>query len=416
MYRILFLSLLLLPGFAMAGARASAPQVPVKIKTATGGGKKITIPFKFVGNLINVRVKVDGHPFHFVFDSGSMNVLTPQAVKTIEGEGKTSNTSHAAAAVRAHRFKVKTLTLDGEAGFHNMVFYIVPLPKTPANTRIDGLFSYGVLKRFVVRIDYANHNLTLIPPADFDAKKAGTAVPLILMGGRYPIVKASIDGLTGRFLVDTGSGQSLGLFAPFAKKHDLYTRYDSTPPVLLGKSIRGPAYGRVARAGKLMIGQAVLKNPGIGLITTQIPVAKKARLAGDIGGRVLKRFTVTFDYANKRMYLKPNKYYRKPMNFNRAGMWFKKTEQGFEVVDVMKGGPAAESGIKVGNVITAVDGKPVTAIGFYKLRKMLHHEAVGTKLKLAIGKGKAAHVVTITLRRLIPKTGGLKAPPAKTAH
>ena len=49
--------------------------------------------------------------------------------------------------------------------------------------------------------------------------------------------------------------------------------------------------------------------------------------------------------------------------FDRSGMWIERSASGFEVVDVIKDGPAAKAGLAPGNVIVAIDGKPWSALG-----------------------------------------------------
>jgi hypothetical protein len=44
-------------------------------------------------------------------------------------------------------------------------------------------------------------------------------------------------------------------------------------------------------------------------------------LSASLGGGVLNRFTVAFDYVAKRMYLAPNANFGKPDAFDRSGLW-----------------------------------------------------------------------------------------------
>ncbi len=375
-----------------------------------GGGSVATISFTLVDNHIHIPVKINGHPFDFILDSGSVNVLSPQAAKAagVKAKGKLAAHGAGAKTVDMGLAKVKDVVLGGKIALHDQTFYVIPLPSVSTATRLDGTVGYGIFEHFVVRIDYAKHLLTLIRPKDFDPKGAGEPVSLHFYNGNKVTVKGAIDGLPGYFILDTGNSGSLVLFEPFAKKNGLYARYHTTPPVITGFGVGGVTRGRVARGGRLAMGHVMVKNPVITLSTSPRGTPASKNLAGNIGARILKRFTVTFDYANKLMYIKPNKNHGKPMNYDRSGMAFKQTQQGFPVVGILKGGPAAQAGIEIGDVITAVNGKPANDMTRLAFRAMLRNEAPGTKVKLTIGEGKTAHAVTITLRRLIPKTGGLK--------
>ncbi|MDN5864382.1 MAG: PDZ domain-containing protein [Gammaproteobacteria bacterium] len=126
----------------------------------------------------------------------------------------------------------------------------------------------------------------------------------------------------------------------------------------------------------------------------------------------MKRFTVTFDYANKYMYLKPNKNYGNPMHFTRTGIFAKPGKNGFVVTTVIKGSPAAQAGIEAGDVITAINGRPASKLNPLTIAKRARNDPPGTKVKLTIGHGNRSHTVTITLHRLIPKTGRLAPEPS----
>ncbi|MDN5864383.1 MAG: aspartyl protease family protein [Gammaproteobacteria bacterium] len=197
-----------------------------KAVTIIGGGNQVTIPFKYVGNLISIRVKVNGHPFNFIVDSGGGNVLTPQAARAIgiEGQGALKAGGYGSKTVKAGFSKVKSLVLDGKISFRNQLFRIIPLPGMVSRQSIAGTVGYGLFKHFVVRIDYAHKKLTLSRPANFGASNAGTRIPISFFGP-IPAVKGSIDGLPGLFLIDTGTNPTLILASPFARKHDLCARY-----------------------------------------------------------------------------------------------------------------------------------------------------------------------------------------------
>jgi S1-C subfamily serine protease len=120
---------------------------------------------------------------------------------------------------------------------------------------------------------------------------------------------------------------------------------------------------------------------------------------GNVGGGLLKRFTVTFDYANQVMYLKP--IVPPPADagrFDRSGMWINAGKAGYDVTDVSPGGPAAEAGIAVGDIITAIDGGPVVMEGLSDARIALRARPAGTKVEIAVTRGAEKKVMTLVLR------------------
>ena len=115
------------------------------------------------------------------------------------------------------------------------------------------------------------------------------------------------------------------------------------------------------------------------------------------GYGVLRQFNITFDYANATLYFEKNANYGQPDVFDRSGMWIERSAEGFEIVDVIKDGPAAKAGLVPGNVIVAIDGKPWSALPLASVRQDLK-AAPGTKVKVKLGSGKES---VVTLRDLI---------------
>ncbi len=112
-----------------------------------------------------------------------------------------------------------------------------------------------------------------------------------------------------------------------------------------------------------------------------------SEFSGNIGGGILKRFVVTFDYDRKVMYLQPMRGPGADLDtFDRAGMWFNEGPTGFVIVDVTKGTPAANAGLMKGDLITAVDGTPAKSIKLYELRRRLRDGPSGSRVDFTIDR------------------------------
>jgi C-terminal processing protease CtpA/Prc len=120
---------------------------------------------------------------------------------------------------------------------------------------------------------------------------------------------------------------------------------------------------------------------------------------GNIGSGLLKRFIVTFDYDHQIMYLKP-----RPLpvadtgTFDRAGFWINTSAKGFEIVDLSDGGAAQSAGLKKGDQITSVDGKPATKIAISDMRQQLRDRPAGTKITLGVETAGQPRSVVLTLK------------------
>lgn len=91
----------------------------------------------------------------------------------------------------------------------------------------------------------------------------------------------------------------------------------------------------------------------------------------------------------------------KPDSYDRAGMWLNRGEDGFQVMDVVAGGPAAEAGLKVGDTIVAMDGQTSKNLALPDVRLRLKESPPGTKVLLSVKSGAESREVTVVLRDLV---------------
>lgn len=84
--------------------------------------------------------------------------------------------------------------------------------------------------------------------------------------------------------------------------------------------------------------------------------------------------------------------------FDRSGLWINAREGGYEVTSVAKGSAGAAAGLAVGDVITAIEGKPVRVEHQSDARQMLRDLPAGTKISLMVRHEKESRVLTLTLQ------------------
>jgi C-terminal processing protease CtpA/Prc len=125
---------------------------------------------------------------------------------------------------------------------------------------------------------------------------------------------------------------------------------------------------------------------------------------GNIGGGVLKRFTVTFDYANKVMILEPNADFAEPEQYDRSGMWIQRKGLSFEVLDVVPGGAADDAGIGVGDRIDAIDGVPVSELDLPEVRAQFRRSAPGTVFELSVDSDGDRTTARVVLKDMLAES------------
>jgi serine protease Do len=77
--------------------------------------------------------------------------------------------------------------------------------------------------------------------------------------------------------------------------------------------------------------------------------------------------------------------------------------RGVRVLDVVADGPAAKGGVRVGDLITAVEAQPIQDM--QDLEEALNRKGPGAKLAMSVERGGAQRQLSITLGRRAPTTG-----------
>jgi C-terminal processing protease CtpA/Prc len=124
--------------------------------------------------------------------------------------------------------------------------------------------------------------------------------------------------------------------------------------------------------------------------------------SGVIGGELLGRFKVIFDYAHKRLYLEPNSRLADVFEYDMSGIRMEAEGEDlktFRVKRVAEKSPAFEAGVRQGDVILAVDGKPASELSLSQINQMFKQE--GKEYVLEIISGEKTKQIRFNLRRLI---------------
>jgi len=265
--------------------------------------------------------------------------------------------------------------------------------------QVDGVLGVELFKRLAVQLDYGRRELLLADPADFVAPPSAQALPLAFFG-HFPGVAGVLDGVPGQFWLDTGNRGGLVLHAPFVEAHGLAGRYRTSDVTTIGWGIGGRAQGRLARAGRLSLGSLHVDGPVLRLpLAHDGPLAMR-HVAGNIGGEILRRFVVAFDYSRRVVHLAPGVDAGQPFAADRAGLWINAHPQGVVAMAVMDGGPADQAGVRVGDVVVEVDGTSASALGLAALRERLAGSPAGERVRMSLRRGDATAEAALLLRDL----------------
>ncbi len=370
----------------MPANRFAPPPPPAYDAIFPAKKTSVTVPFRLINNHIYLEASINGHPPQpFVFDTGATNFFDHKhaAALGVKLEGALPGGGFGSDISETGLAKVGSVSIGGLT-LKDQVFAADDSTKWIAVEGADsaGLVGYEFAKRAVTTIDYAARTITFTKPDDFHAPDA-PSIPFTF-DGHIPMVQASVDGASGEFEIDTGARSALTLMRPFAEAHGLVEKYKAIRSATTGYGVGGPSRALLARPGALVIGDTTLKNPVADLVMDKAGAAAAARTAGNIGGDILKRFTVTLDYGHQKIWLAPNALSAEPDVFDRSGIWISRAADGnILIADVSGDSAAAKAGLKSGDVIRAVDGKPAAGIALYDLREQFRGKP-GTVFTLSV--------------------------------
>ena len=296
---------------------------------------KVTIPFKFINNLIIISIEVNGIPLNFLLDTGveesilfsldetdEVSFAQVEKVK-IKGFGKKEAFDGYLSAlneVKAKSFTDKNhslyLVLDQDINISSNV-----------GVPVNGIIGYHFFKNNLVKIDFESQKITIYKNQEKQLKKITKTfnkVPLILNNGK-PYFTAAMqfdknkEDLKAKLLIDTGNSDAVWLFK---EKNSQIKVPEINVDDYLGRGFSGDVFGYRGRIPKFSINEIAFSSPIIAFPneaeTTQIDAIEN-RL-GSVGSEIMKRFTVYFDYQNSNMYLKKNDYFNDEFNFNMSGI------------------------------------------------------------------------------------------------
>ena len=318
-----------------------------------------------VNGALFVSVSVDGRSgFPFLIDTGYdesvLDSSTTQVLR-LKTQGEHQEAARAGSVTVAKVQNVK-LTI-GNVQLPSADLTTVDLSNLAAvvGHPIGGVLGYDFFRLYAVVLDYLDRRMTLCDPLAF-RPPPGAAILPVNLDSKQPYVEGEVSTTEGKRVVamlelDTGSLDALDLNAAFARSRQLFNDRKLLP--VRGVSVGGSTQAWITRTSSLQLGPFRLTGPITGV------AEENAQRAGQIGAEILRRFRVTLDYSHKQVLLEPNSQLTDRFEFDHTGMLLMAVGGKFDQLQafmVMVGTPAHKAGIKEGDQVVAVDGKPVASL------------------------------------------------------
>jgi hypothetical protein len=338
-----------------------------------GGKKKVQIPIEVYNNLVVVPVVLNGMlPLKFILDTGVRTAiltqksftdilnLTYSRKYTISGPGGVK-------LIDAYVTNNVSLNLPGVEGKGHAMLVLEEDYLELRNylgTDVHGILGYELFSRFIVGIDYERKLLTLQVPNGYKARRKFQTLP-IRVEDTKPYLTTEVvlsDGtkLDAKLLVDTGA--SHGLMIDPLSNPQIHVP-DNAISSLIGRGLGGLITGKIGRIHSLSIGtyrlnDVIVSFPDPNSYMDSLKIGNTFR-NGAIGGEVLSRFTVIFNFPQEKIYIKKNTSFKKRFHYNLSGLTVKAIGSklnSFEITEVRNESAAQKAGVKNGDIIKSING------------------------------------------------------------
>lgn len=288
--------------------------------------KTAKIPFKLVSNLIVIPVKVNGTELSFLLDTGVKETILFNVTKvdSIALNNAEVFSIKGANDVEVNALKSKDNVLEIENIISNdQVVYVAFNQESNLSAylgeEIHGILGYHFFKDFIVEFAYDHEFVKVYQKGKFRNKwKKFKEVDLKLSKGK-PYVKAKLGGgVVENFLLDSGMSDGLWVFKEDTVSTNFFGYYED----YLGMTVSGEVLGKRSKIKELnFVGETFkdvkISYPDADLLPKEIVNDERF---GNIGGELLKRFNIVFDYSNSKMYMKANKNINSPFYYNKSGI------------------------------------------------------------------------------------------------
>ncbi|MEX0313370.1 MAG: PDZ domain-containing protein, partial [Allomuricauda sp.] len=292
---------------------------------------------------------------------------------------------------------------------------------------VHGILGYDLFRDFVVEINYNSQHIKLHNPDlyKYNFNSRSEIIPLVVEN-RKAYIEGTVllkdeENVTVKLLVDTGSSDALWLFHQPDKGLEIPEKnYED----YLGRGLSGDIFGKRTKVSGIKIGNFELKDA-----KAAFPYKESFSFInnlgdrnGSVGGEILKRFNIIFDYGTGFVNLKKNVNFKSPFHYNMSGIALQhnglryiaesiagldgvvRNEDGSSfgnvqillenktrlslvpeivVSGIRAGSPAAEAGLREGDVILAVNGKKIHNYKLQEVLKMLN-EKEGKRVRVLI--------------------------------
>lgn len=415
------------------------------------GKKHEKVKFQLINNLVIVPIEVNGTPLSFVLDTG---VSTPilfnltgkdsiqiNEVSEIKIQGLGEGEPIEALSSKNNSFKLGAIENKSQRVFVVLDKSINFSPTL--GMPIHGIIGYDLFHDFVVELNYSSRYIKFHNSKRYSYKKnkKSQTLPLTIKQKKAyvtgEVYLKDSESVSVRMLLDTGSSDAIWLL-----ENEEIQVPDNFYEDFLGRGLGGEIYGKRTKVKRMKLGNFALENAKAAFPDRESfnSIRNLGNRNGSLGGEVLKRFNIIFDYRNQKITLRKNGNFKTPFQYNFSGIDLQHdgvryvaerlanpggllTEENdtfgnvqilmenstrlslvpeIIVSGIRAGSPAEEAGLREGDVILAVNGRSIHSFKLQEVLQMLN-EGKGKRIRVVIERYDSDLAFTFILKDMFEK-------------
>lgn len=377
------------------------------------GKRSERISIEVINNLLVSKIKINDLELVFIIDTGVkipilfQNQLavffSEQPQRNILVKGLGPDKAISALLVSSNTIKIGSIKAEN--------INLIIMPDNDFNVseylgmNVHGIIGYDLFKELVVELDYKEKWIRFYNPTKFQANKKFQVFPLEIEGSK-PYLNSYIsneenDSILVKLMIDTGASFALTMFT----QSNTQIKID-TPAIqaYLGTGISGDLQGKISRINEFSLNESIVFTE----VVTAYPdeesvrhIKKGSARNGSVGGEILKRFRVIFDYKQQKIYLKKNNNYTADFDYNKTGMLIKakgKDHNQFIIDHIDANSAAADAGLEVGDQLIQIQQYNPDNLTLGQIYEVFNTTKTGKTIRLKIKRKGFLQRVKLVLK------------------
>lgn len=368
------------------------------------GKEQIVLPFELRNQLIILKVSVNGSvPLNFILDSGSRNtfLLKPElkdSLKLQPGGQMFVLGAGLRDTVLADIIRQVTLQSGALTGSFQSILVLnreIPEISEMLGMEIHGILGADLFNRFAIHVNYRKRRLKLTDPNLIKSPAGYTEIPVEIRQNKGYIhtilYNEWLQPQLAKLMVDCGASLAFLFNYPGdgENEEETYPYFSTYIESEIGIGLSGAIPGYIGRLHSAHLSTFIFND----IIVSAVPYTKNAAFFLDerdglIGGEMLSRFHIWYNFPLEKLYVRPSRSYSKPFRYDMSGiLWTgRRNDEHQPVVKQIVAGSAAEkAGIQAGDEIITINGKASEGMSNAELYELMKSKE-GRTLQLLLNR------------------------------